>query len=173
MLPAHIIRTVRSSRAGWSGFVSSGRSGLVTRRRESGDAQRSIESARSFGRPVVATEALGRPNHGELHEILPLFNENRFGWYLWELMIGSDQTRYQWPTSPPVADEIVFQGLLYTYGTSYCEEETELIRAQLRNARAHVRPRNLAGSHSGDLERLSRGLSEAVPPAGIEPAHAV
>ena len=48
-----------------------------------------IESARSFGRPVVATEALGRPNHGELHKILPLCAEHRIGWYLWELMIGA------------------------------------------------------------------------------------
>src|SRR5262249_48959082 len=28
------------------------------------EATRLIESARSFGRPVLATEALGRPNHG-------------------------------------------------------------------------------------------------------------
>jgi hypothetical protein len=98
--------------------------------READEAARAIESARSFGRPVVATEALGRPNHGELHEILPLFDESRIGWYLWELMIGADQTRYQWPNSPPADDEIVFQGLLYPDGTPYNEQEVELIRAQ-------------------------------------------
>ena len=27
----------------------------------------------------------------------PLFSENGIGWYLWELMIRADQTRYQWP----------------------------------------------------------------------------
>jgi hypothetical protein len=76
----------------------------------------------------VVTEALGWPNHGEPHEILPLFNENRIGWHLWELMIGADQTRYQWPDSPKVADEIVFQGLLYPDGTPYSGDEAELIR---------------------------------------------
>jgi hypothetical protein len=55
---------------------------------------------------------LGCPNLAELHKILPSFGENRTGWYLWELMIGVDQTRHQWPNSPPVVDEVVFQGLL-------------------------------------------------------------
>jgi hypothetical protein len=98
--------------------------------REPDEAQRLIESARSYGRPVVVTEALGRPNHGELHEILPLFAESRFGWYVWELMIGADQTRYQWPTSPAAAPDIVFQGLIYPDGSPYREAEAELIRAQ-------------------------------------------
>jgi hypothetical protein len=106
----------------------------VSPTREPDEAQRAIESAKSFGRPVVATEALGRPNHGELHEILPLFDENRIGWYLWELMIGVDQTRYQWPNSPPVADGVVFQGLLHPDGTPYSEDEMQLIRTQARKA---------------------------------------
>jgi hypothetical protein len=100
----------------------------VSPAREPLEARRALESAKSFGRPVVATEALGRPNHGELHEILPLFNQNRIGWYLWELMIGADQTRYQWPNSPAAADEIVFQGLLYPDGTPYSEDEIKLIQ---------------------------------------------
>jgi hypothetical protein len=32
-----------------------------------------------------------------MDEILPLFSEHGIGWYLWELMIGAAQTRYQWP----------------------------------------------------------------------------
>jgi hypothetical protein len=102
----------------------------VSPTREPDEGQRVIESARSLARPVVATEALGRPNHGELHEILPLFNQNRIGWYLWELMIGADQTRYQWPNSPRVPAEVVFQGLLHADGTPYRRDEVELIRAQ-------------------------------------------
>jgi len=98
--------------------------------RQPDEAQRLIESAKSFSRPVVATEALGRPNHGELQEILPLFSEHGIGWYLWELMIGADQTRYQWPDSPPAVDDIVFQGLLYPDGTPYRGDEAQLIRAQ-------------------------------------------
>lgn len=96
------------------------------------EAQRVLEAARSFAKPVVVTEALGRPNHGELHEILPLFEKNGIGWYLWELMIGADQTRFQWPGSPPLADDVVFQGLLYPDGTPYRSDEAELIRAQSR-----------------------------------------
>jgi hypothetical protein len=106
----------------------------VSTTREPDEAERAIESAKSFGRPVVATEALGRPNHGELHEILPLFDEHKIGWYLWELMIGADQTRYPWPDSPRVNDEIVFQGLLYPDGTPYSEDETALIRTYARRA---------------------------------------
>lgn len=104
----------------------------VSPKSEPDEAQRVIESAKSLARPVVATEALGRPNHGELHEILPLFEQTRIGWYLWELMIGANQTRYQWPNSPPVADDVVFQGLLHPDGTPYRKDEVELIRAQAR-----------------------------------------
>jgi plasmid stabilization system protein ParE len=107
----------------------------VSPTREPDQAQRVIESAKSFARPVVATEALGRPNHGEVHEILPLFSEHRIGWYLWELMIGADQTRYQWPDSPAVADDVVFQGLLDPDGAPYSGSEAELIRARARETR--------------------------------------
>ena len=104
----------------------------VSPARQPEEAKRLIESARSFGRPVVATEALGRPNNGELDEILPLFRESGIGWYLWELMIGADQTRYQWPDSPRAPEEIVFQGLLYPDGSPYRETEVQLIRDQAR-----------------------------------------
>lgn len=97
--------------------------------RQPDEARRVIESARSYDRPVVATEALGRPNHGELQEIIPLFGRHGIGWYLWELMIGVNQTRYQWPDSPPVSDEIVFQGLLFPDGTPYREDEIDLLRS--------------------------------------------
>lgn len=101
----------------------------VSPRRRPDEARRVIEAAKSFSRPVVATEALGRPNHGELHEILPFFDEHAVGWYLWELMIGADQTRYQWPDAPAAADDVVFQGLLYPDGTPYRRDEAELIRS--------------------------------------------
>jgi hypothetical protein len=97
--------------------------------REPDAAGRMLESAKSFGRPVVATEALGRPNHGELHQTLPWLAQHGIGWYLWELMIGADQTRYQWSNAPRVSDDIVFQGLLYPDGTPYRKDEAELIRA--------------------------------------------
>jgi hypothetical protein len=100
----------------------------VSPEREPDEALRILESAKSFARPVVATEALGRPNHGELHELLPFFEEHGIGWYLWELMIGADQTRYQWPGSKPAPEEVVFQGLLHPDGTPYSEKEVELIQ---------------------------------------------
>lgn len=84
------------------------------------ELERVIEGAKSFGKPVVATEILGRPNHGELHEMLPMLKEHGIGWYFWELMIGVDQTCYQWPHAPRVSDDIIFQGFLYPDGTPYC-----------------------------------------------------
>jgi hypothetical protein len=102
----------------------------VSPTRQPDEARRLIDAAKSFSRPVLATEALGRPNHGELEEILPLFSKSRIGWYLWELMIGADQTRYQWPNAPSAPDDIVFQGLIYPDGTPFRDGEAELIRAQ-------------------------------------------
>jgi hypothetical protein len=96
--------------------------------REPDETERVVESAKSFARPVTATEALGRPNHGEVQEILPVFREHRIGWYLWELMIGADQTRYQWPGAAAAPDDIVFQGLLYPDGAPFRAEEADLIR---------------------------------------------
>jgi hypothetical protein len=100
----------------------------VSPTREPEEAARLIEAAKSYPRPVVATEALGRPDHGELEEVLPLLADESIGWYLWELMIGADQTRYQWPLAPPVDEDVVFQGLLYPDGTPYRADEAELIR---------------------------------------------
>jgi len=119
----------------WYGMLLSDLTSIhfyVSPEREPDEALRAIESAKSFARPMVATEALGRPNHGELHELLPFFGEHGIGWYLWELMIGADQTRYQWPGSPPAPEEIVFQGLLHPDGTPYSENEAKLIRAARR-----------------------------------------
>jgi plasmid stabilization system protein ParE len=101
--------------------------------REPDEARRVIESATSFARPVVATEALGRPSHGELHELLPFFDEHGIGWYLWELMIGADQTRYQWPGSQPAPEGVVFQGLLHPDGSPYSDDEARLIRFARRS----------------------------------------
>src|SRR5262249_1631442 len=116
----------------WAGTLLSDFTSIhfyVSPTREPEEARRTIESAASYGPPVVATEALGRPDHGEVHEVLPLFARHGIGWYLWELMIGADPTRYQWPGEPP-PDARGFQRPLYAHGTPYRVDETELIRGQ-------------------------------------------
>jgi hypothetical protein len=144
--------------------------------RQPEEARRLIEAADSFSRPVLATEALGRPNHGEPQEILPLFSKRRIGWYLWELMIGADQTRYQWPNAPPAPDDIVFQGLLYPDGTPYRGEESQLIRAQAHQPADTFtrRPARLGYSRSGCSCRrpeYSVPASAAVSPRSSCGAH--
>jgi hypothetical protein len=124
--------------ASWAGTLLSDVTSIhfyVSPAREPDEARLLIETATPFGRPVIVTETLGRPNHGELHEILPLFREHELGWYVWELMIGADQTRYQWPDALPAPDDVVFQGLLYPDGTPYSDDEARLIRALDSGAR--------------------------------------
>ncbi len=101
----------------------------VSPTREPEEAARIIEGALSFGKPIAATEILGRPNHGELAEMLPLLRQHRVGWYFWELMIGVNQTRYQWQHAPKVEDEIYFQGVLFPDGTPYRQDEVDLLLA--------------------------------------------
>lgn len=101
----------------------------VSPTQEPEEAARIIEGALAFGNPIVATEFLGRPNHGELGELLPLFAEHRIGWYFWELMIGANQTRYQWRNAAAAPENVVFQGLIFPDGTPYREDEAALIRA--------------------------------------------
>jgi len=130
---ARAARPAQPVTACWSGTPLSDVTSIhfyLSPSRQPQEARRQLDAALSWGRPVVATEALGRPNHGELVELLPLFRGAGIGWYLWELMIGADQTRYQWPGSEPVAHDIVFQGLLYPDGTPYSSEEAELIRRE-------------------------------------------
>jgi hypothetical protein len=104
--------------------------------KDSERANRVIQCAKSYGKPILATEILGRPNHGELHQVVPLLSNHEIGWYLWELMIGVDQTRYQWPKSPKVDESIVFQGLIYPDGKPYSEKETQLIHSLKESNRA-------------------------------------
>ncbi len=47
-------------------------------------------------------------------------------------MIGADQTRFQWPNAKAVADDVVFQGLLYPDGSPYRPDEIDLIRREAR-----------------------------------------
>ncbi len=95
--------------------------------REPDEAARIIESAKTFGKPIAATEILGRPNHGELAEMLPLLRQHGIGWYFWELMIGVNQTRYQWLHAPAAPEEIYFQGVLYPDGNAYRQDEVDLL----------------------------------------------
>ncbi|MCC7448689.1 MAG: 1,4-beta-xylanase [Anaerolineae bacterium] len=90
---------------------------------------RVIEGAKAFGKPIAATEILGRPNHGELHEVLPILRENQIGWYFWELMIGVNQTCFQWPNAPAAPADVFFQGVLYPDGTPYRQDEADLLRS--------------------------------------------
>lgn len=97
------------------------------------EVRRIIESTRSFDLPVLVTEFLGRPNRGTLHETLPLFVENNFGWYFWELMIGKTQVDLPWDVDVKThPDGVAYQGLLYPDGRAYDESEVELIKSLAR-----------------------------------------
>ena len=94
------------------------------------EVTRIVESAKSFDKPVLVTEFLGRPNRGTLAETLPIFAEHGFGWYFWELIIGRTQVDLPWKQdvdSHP--DGVAYQGLLYPDGTPYDPDELTLIAA--------------------------------------------
>ena len=59
----------------------------------------------------------------------PILRENQIGWYFWELMIGINQTRYQWSHAPAAPADIFFQSVLYPAGTPYRQYEVDRLRS--------------------------------------------
>ena len=91
-----------------------------------------VERAKQFGRPVLVTEWMHRPNGSTIPDILPYFQEEKIGCWQWGVIRGKTQTNLSWSTmngGTPEAEPKVWQhDILYPDGTPYRSEEIELIR---------------------------------------------
>lgn len=86
-----------------------------------------MEELKASGRPVMVTECLARP-HNNLADFIPVYERHKVGWYIWEAMIGEDQTRFPWGTKPNSPEpEAPFHGLIYPDGKPYSQDEVKLI----------------------------------------------
>ncbi|MGV3538175.1 MAG: cellulase family glycosylhydrolase [Rufibacter sp.] len=83
-----------------------------------------------YGRPLLCTEYMARPNGSTFQGFLPLAKKHNVAMYNWGLVDGKTQTKYAWDswTKQYTAEpKEWFHDVFRTDGTPYREEETELI----------------------------------------------
>jgi hypothetical protein len=92
-------------------------------------------SLERYGRPVICTEYMARPNGSTFQTHLPYMGERRIGAINWGFVNGRSQTIYPWDTwtreytAPP---KVWFHDVFQTNGAPYDSAETNLIRAVTR-----------------------------------------
>jgi len=94
------------------------------------DVRAKIELGRPFGRPLICTEWLFRTGGNTFQNVLPLFAEERVGWYNWGLVAGRTQTYMIWGSKlgDPMP-EVWHHDVLHPDGWPFDPEEVALIRA--------------------------------------------
>lgn len=95
------------------------------------DFEKCIVWLQQYGRPILCTEYMARPNGSTFAGSLPIAKKYKVGMYNWGFVAGKTQTIYPWASmkkqysgEPPVW----FHDVLRTDGTPYKPEEVDLIR---------------------------------------------
>jgi hypothetical protein len=95
------------------------------------EVQAWIDNLRAYGRPLLCTEYMARPQGSTFDPVLGFLKEQKIAAYNWGFVQGKTNTIYPWdswqkpyPTEPPVW----FHDIFRTDGTPYRPEEVEYIR---------------------------------------------
>ncbi len=89
-----------------------------------------IKICKRFQRPVLCTECLRRQVGNTFEAFLPIFSENRIGWYNWGLVAGRTQTYMHWGSKKGDPMPEVWQhDIFYPDGKPYDPEEIKLIQS--------------------------------------------
>ncbi|WP_207434146.1 cellulase family glycosylhydrolase [Sabulibacter ruber] len=94
------------------------------------DFEERVTWLKRYGRPILCTEYMARPNGSTFQGFLPLAKRHNVAMYNWGLVDGKTQTKYAWDswvkqyTSEP---KEWFHDIFRKDGSPYREEETELI----------------------------------------------
>lgn len=90
-----------------------------------------IKSLLQYGRPILCTEYMARPNNSTFQTILPLLKQYGIGAYNWGFVAGKTNTIYPWDswtktyTSEP---PLWFHDIFRPDGTPYKQDEVALIK---------------------------------------------
>ncbi|WP_341938192.1 hypothetical protein [Marinimicrobium sp. C2-29] len=93
--------------------------------------QQAIEFLKSYERPLICSEWMGRHVGSLLTEQLPLFCREAIGCYQWGLVEGKTQTYLPWPMLSRInaaSSGDWFHDVLHSDGSAYDKEETDLVR---------------------------------------------
>lgn len=95
------------------------------------DLENRIKELQRYGRPMICTEYMARPNGSTFQGFLPIAKKYHVGMINWGLVDGKSQTKYPWDSwtktytaEPPVW----FHEVFHTDGTPYMQEETAFIK---------------------------------------------
>lgn len=95
------------------------------------DFEKKIKDLQRYGKPILCTEYMARPNGSTFQGFLPIAKEYNVGMYNWGFVDGKTQTKYPWDswtktyTSEP---DVWFHEVFRNNGKPYDDEETELIK---------------------------------------------
>lgn len=95
------------------------------------DFENRIKQLERFGKPMICTEYMARPNGSTFEGFLPIAKKYNVGMINWGLVDGKMQTKYPWDSwtktytaEPPVW----FHDVFHTDGTPYIKAETDFIK---------------------------------------------
>ena len=119
------------------------------------DLRRAAESLRRFGRPLLCTEFMARPNGSTFEPHLGWMKEQKIAAYCWGFVAGKSQTIYPWDSwkkkydaEPPVW----FHDIVRADGTPFRADEVAYIRLVTGIAAAEAAP-TLPGHYKNPVLR--------------------
>lgn len=95
------------------------------------DFEKRIQQLQRYGKPILCTEYMARPNGSTFAGFLPIAKKHNVAMFNWGFVDGKTQTIYPWDSwtktytaEPPLWFHDIFRG----DGTPYKQEEVELIK---------------------------------------------
>lgn len=95
------------------------------------DFLKRINELKRYGKPMLCTEYMARPNGSTFEGFLPIAKENKIAMINWGFVDGKSQTKYSWDSWTKKYDaepELWFHEVFHTDGTPYKKAETDLIK---------------------------------------------
>ncbi len=92
--------------------------------------QKTIDSLKTYNRPMICTEYMARRNNSLFTNIMPILKENKIGAINWGLVAGKSNTIFAWDTPLPDVKEpeLWFHDIFRTDGTPFSQEEIDFIK---------------------------------------------
>ena len=108
-------------------------SDVVTYHSYNGDPayqQHSIDTLKTYGRPVINTEYMARKHGCTFQRIMPVLKENNVGAYNWGFVAGKTNTIFAWSDPQPdkAEPELWFHDIYRQDHTPFDPEEIEVIK---------------------------------------------
>ncbi|MEZ0130993.1 hypothetical protein AB9T88_14985 [Flavobacterium sp. LBUM151] len=95
------------------------------------DFEKVIKQLQRYGKPLICTEYMARPNGSTFEGFLPVAKKYNVGMINWGLVDGKTQTKYPWDSWTKKYDaepKVWFHEVFHTDGTPYIKAETDLIK---------------------------------------------